>query len=68
MTEDVKLPPDLEWKLMVIHQQHLTVQYDEMRRILLSHEREMAGMWVLFFGAIVLYLIKESDRGRIEKA
>ena len=45
MEEEVRLPNDLEVRLMLIQQEHLNKEYDILKGLLIRHETEIAVLW-----------------------
>jgi transcriptional regulator of acetoin/glycerol metabolism len=62
MTDDIQLPPDLQLKMMVVHQQHLTEQNQQILKMLYLHDQEMALLWLAFCGMLALVLLKDRNK------
>ena len=43
--DEVKLPPDLELRMMIEHQRYLSEQHERILSLLVSHEIELACLW-----------------------
>jgi len=56
------LPTDLEVRMMLIHQEHLTQQNDQIRQLLQLHEQELALLWACLIG-VTLYLAYREHKG-----
>lgn len=50
--------PDLEWRFMRTHQEHLSTEYDKIKYILTLQERELA-MQAFVIGVLVIVLIRQ---------
>jgi hypothetical protein len=48
--DDIRLPSDLEIRLMGIQLEHLNKEYDALIRLFRNHEIELAILWIAVLG------------------
>ena len=68
MPDDIQLPTDLEIRLMLVHQEHLSQEYDNIRKLFAMHEVELAVLWgaVVILGTVVLVQTIKNKRAHNE--
>lgn len=57
--DDVEIPDTVLLRMAIISENHLKGEYEYMRKIVASHEKELAVVWLLLALAVVVdyYLI-----------
>lgn len=56
MSDDLTLPPDLELRMMIEHQRFLSEQHERILALLVSHEIELACLWLCVVGLSIALL------------
>jgi hypothetical protein len=66
--DEVKLPPDLELRMMIEHQRYLSEQHERILSLLVSHEIELACLWLSVVGLAIAVVVQHSKlkEGRSE--
>lgn len=57
MDDDLKLPPDLQFRMMKVEADHIYRQYEASRTILYLHEQEFVLLWMGLCGTMVLFAL-----------
>ena len=58
--DDVTLPPDLELRMMIEHQRYLSEQHERILSLLVSHEIELACLWLSVLGLAIAVVVQHS--------
>jgi hypothetical protein len=69
MSDELKLPADVDLQLWLTMQEHLVRKYDGIEELLKMHEQELLMLWLGLLGSMVLllgvaYYAKHSKEGR----